>query len=189
MAAPQKNTIDLLPQESWEKTSFGKVLKWILNVGRYIVIITELIVILAFFSRFKLDRDLTNLNEQIEKKQAVIQSHQDFEKEFRFLQTRLSNISSLHQEQASTTEIIKQVSSLIPIEVTLDKITVDQNQVKLSALALSESGLAAFLGNLKSSPYFKNLDLSNISSGTEKGLGIEFQIQADFMPALEKQET
>ena len=61
MAAPKKHEIELLPKEEWEKTSFGKFIKWTLNVGRYIVIATELIVILAFVSRFKLDRDLTDL--------------------------------------------------------------------------------------------------------------------------------
>ena len=77
MAAPTNNkaiktTIEFIPQEDWEKTSFGKFLKWLLNVGRWIVIVTELIVIIAFVSRFKLDRDLTNLNEKVKQKQAII---------------------------------------------------------------------------------------------------------------------
>jgi len=74
----QKSQIELLPREEWEETSFGKFLKWLLTVGRYIVIFTELVVILAFLSRFKLDRDLTDLYKQIENKQAIIQNSTDF---------------------------------------------------------------------------------------------------------------
>ena len=84
MAAP-KSEIELLPQEGWEKGTLGKLLKWALTAGRYIVIVTELAVIMAFLSRFKFDRELTDLHEEIKQKQAVIQSAQSFETEFRFL--------------------------------------------------------------------------------------------------------
>ncbi len=87
--AARKSTIELLPQENWEKGTFGRLLKWALTVGRYIVIITELIVILAFLSRFKFDRDLTDLNEKVKQQQAIVQSSAQFEQKFRFLQKQL----------------------------------------------------------------------------------------------------
>jgi hypothetical protein len=67
-----KQEINLLPREEFEKKPIGKFLTWALSIGRYIIIFTELIVILAFLSRFKLDRDLSDLNQSIREKQAVI---------------------------------------------------------------------------------------------------------------------
>ena len=60
-----KKDINLLPREEFEQKTVGRFLIWALTVGRWIVIVTELIVITAFLSRFKLDRDLANLYEKI----------------------------------------------------------------------------------------------------------------------------
>ena len=45
----QEKQINLLPKDKWEVGVIGKLLKWALNIGRYIVVFTELIVISAFF--------------------------------------------------------------------------------------------------------------------------------------------
>lgn len=183
--AARKRDIELLPKEEWEKTSFGKLLKWALTVGRYIVIATELIVILAFLSRFKLDRDLTNLYEEIKQKQARIEAASEFEEEFRFLQKRIDTIESLEKKQLTTAGLIEELSSLIPLDVSLSELTISDQKVSLTAIALSEQGLAAFLNNLKASDKFEKLELSQVTSGTEKGVGIQFELKSEFQPAVE----
>src|SRR3990167_1085348 len=90
MAAPkEKALINLLPQEEFESSTFGRVLKWLLSSFRIMVIITELVVMTAFLSRFWLDAKTTDLNDSIKQKQAVIESQNNFEKEFRKTQNRL----------------------------------------------------------------------------------------------------
>lgn len=175
MAAP-KSTIEFLPQEEWEKTSFGKLLKWLLTIGRQIVIFTELIVILAFLSRFKLDRDLTDLYEQIENKQAVIQASAEFESDFRFLQTQLSTIQNLRNEQLEASQLLEEISQLTPIDVSFSDIDVSDNQASFNATALSEAGLATFIKNLKQSPRFSDLTIDSLSLGTQEGVGISFSL-------------
>lgn len=177
MAAP-KSQIEFLPQEDWEKTSFGKFLKWLLTVGRYIVIFTELIVILAFLSRFKLDRDLTNLYEQIESKQALIQSYADFETDFRFLQKQLSTIQGLRKEQLQTKQLMEEIAALTPIDVYFSSLAIASNQASFTASALSEAGLATFINNLRNSPRFSNLEIDNLTFGTSKGVGITFNLKS-----------
>jgi len=180
MAAPQKRDIELLPQEEWEKTSLGKFLKWILTAGRYIVIVTELVVISAFLSRFKLDRDLTNLHEEIEEKQARVQAMGDFEKEFRFLQKRIEVIQEIDGVRKVTTGLIENLVPLLPIDVSLSDFTVSGKEISLTATAFSEEGLATFLGNLKKSPQFNRLNLTHVSMGTEKETGIQFKISFEY---------
>lgn len=184
MTAPKKRDIELLPREDWEKTSFGKLLKWVLTVGRYILIATELIVILAFLSRFKLDRDLTNLHEEIKEKQAKIEASSDFEEEFRFLQKRLASIEGLEKKQVVTAGVLEELSALIPLDVSLTDLSVSDKEVSLTATALSEQGLASFLNNLKSSDKFENLVLTQVVSGTEKGVGIQFDLTSEFREQL-----
>lgn len=178
MAAP-KRSIELLPREEWEKTSFGRLLKWVLNVGRWIVISTELIVILAFLSRFKLDRDLTNIYEEIKQKQAVIESMSSFEDRFRFLQTRLATTNGLEKRQLAASKILAEVAPLVPIDVSLTEMTVADKEISFVATALSEFGLAAFINNLQKSPRFENLSVGNVTSGSQEGIGIQFSLKGE----------
>ena len=177
--AARKSTIELLPQEDWEKGSLGKVLKWALTVGRYIVIVTELIVILAFLSRFKFDRDLTDLNEEIKQKQAVVQSSAQFEEKFRFLQKQLLTIETLEKKRLQTNKVSTELASLTPIDVYLSDLNIAEKEVSLTATALSEGGLATFLNSLKKSTFFEKITLAQVSSGSQETIGINFQLKSE----------
>lgn len=179
--AARKTAIEFLPQEEWEKGTFGKLLKWALTVGRHIVIFTELIVILAFLSRFKFDRDLTDLNEKIKQKQAIIASSSQFEKEFRFLNKRLLTIEELRKTRLETNEVLNELAACVPIDVVIYDFDITNKQVSLTAVALSEGGLGGLIRNLKNSPRFENIALFQVSAGTEKEIGIKFQIRGDLV--------
>jgi len=177
--AARKTAIEFLPQEDWEKGAVGKILKWALRGGRYIVIFTELIVILAFLSRFKLDRDLTDLGEEIKQKQAIVQASAQFEKDFRFLNKRLQTIDNLKKDKLEAGVVLEEIANLIPSDVYLSDLSVSKMEVNLNAVAFSEGALAAFLRNLKNSSRFKNLALFQIYIDPEKGAGIRFQLKGN----------
>jgi Tfp pilus assembly protein PilN len=179
--AARKTTIEFLPREDWERGLAGGILKWTLTVGRHIVIFTELVVILVFLSRFKLDRDLTDLGEKIKQQQVIITSWNQFEKEFRFLGKRLQTIESLRKSQIGTGEILDELATLTPVDVYLSDFDVNGKQVSLTATALSEIGLRTFLRNLEDSPKFENLSLSQVSSDIEKEIGIKFQLKGELI--------
>ncbi len=182
MAAPKKapsTTIEFIPQEDWERTSFGKFLKWLLSVGRWIVIITELLVILAFLSRFKLDRDLTNLNESIKQKQAIISSSASLEKEFRFLQKRLTTIESLQKSQNEAKQVLDIFAELTPVGVQLSNFTYLNRKISLMASANSELAFATFLKNLKESPKIKSLSIAKVLTNEEQGGTIIFNLKTE----------
>jgi len=177
--AARKTAIEFLPQEDWEKKTWGKILKWTLTVGRYIVIFTELVVILAFLSRFKLDRDLTDLGEKIKQQQAIIVSWSNFEKEFRFLNKRLQTIEGFRKNQVEAGGVLEEIADLLPFDVVISEFIVSDKKLDLSAVALSEGGLSTFLRNLKNSEKFKNIALTQLSFNAEKEMGIKFQVKGE----------
>jgi Tfp pilus assembly protein PilN len=179
--AARKSSIEFLPQESWEKGTGGRLLKWALTVGRHVVIFTELIVILAFLSRFKFDRDLTDINEEIKQKQAIVTNSAKFEQEFRLLQSRLVRIEQQKNIQPETDLIVDAVASLLPIDVYLSDLTVANQQITLNAVALSETGLAGLANNLKTSGKFSKPLISQIYYGGDSDIGIKFQIKTEFI--------
>lgn len=172
-----KGTINLLPQEEFEKSPIGKFFKWALNAGRYIVIFTELIVIISFLSRFKLDSDLTRLNKDISEKQAVIASFGDLEKNVRSLQTKLKIIKSKQEAGIKITQALDECSSITPPDVALSDLSIKESSISLKGIALSHQGLAAFIEGFKQSKLFDEIDLKSILSKGE-GLEIQFEITA-----------
>ena len=112
MPASKTKTINLLIQEGFEHTQLGKILNWLLTAGRTIVVVTELVVITAFLSRFWLDKTLTDLNEQNALKKAQVEASLPFEKDFRAIQSRLSEYKKI---ETSKTDAIKIFSYFIMV--------------------------------------------------------------------------
>lgn len=171
-----KKDINLLPHEDFEKKPLGKFLIWALSVGRWIVIVTELIVILAFLSRFKLDRDLADLYESIRTKQAIIASSSVFEKDFRLFQTRLQTADKLVKNQLQATKVISAMAAVTPVDVALASFTLEGSEIKLTGLALSEAGLKSFINGLNLSPEFTDISLANVTKQKEEADTLKFSL-------------
>jgi len=84
---PKNKSINLLPQEEFEASTIGRVLKWATGTFRIIVIITEMVVMAAFLSRFWLDAQNSDLTDSIKIRSAQISAQGDLEKRFREIQT------------------------------------------------------------------------------------------------------
>lgn len=180
--AALKKAIDLLPREGFEYTTLGRILTWALSAGRIIVILTELIVILAFLSRFWLDRTLTDLNSQIEQRIAIIAASSEFEKDFRQLQSALSAFSQITTSEPNVKSILEETVSSLPGDVSLQAFTISENEIQIKGVSLSELGIAGFIKNLKDRE-FEDIKLTGISFGAEGEIGINFSLSTKLKEA------
>ena len=181
MAAPKK-TINFLLESSLEKGPVAKFINWALRFGRYIVLFTQLIVILVFMARFKLDHDLAGINEELEKKQIVVEASAELENELRFLQKRLSAINRIQSQALKPSLIINELNKITPIDVTYSELIINQNSLALKATSLSNPGVATFLNGLNESEFFEQIDLRTISSGGIKNPGLKFEVSTTLKP-------
>ena len=173
--------LNLLPKEIWEKGFLGQLLTWVLSVGRYVVVFTELIVISAFLYRFGLDRTLTDLRSSIKNKQAIITGFGDLESSFRLIQTKLNTIKSVsrHPRVADTLTLLGQ---MLPVDASLTNITINQEQVVLEGRVASQVGLATLLNQAQLKDEFADVVLENVQSAADKSAGIEFRLIMTFKP-------
>ncbi len=150
--------VNLLPTEEIEKAPLGKYLKWALTYGRYIVVGTELIVLLAFLSRFKLDRDITDLSEEIMRKKNIIVAAEPFENKVRHLQNRLEEIALLSKESSHPGKTLTYLTTVLPQETILEEVTLVGNRVTITGKTSSETGLSTIVSQIR-----KNKDVTGIS--------------------------
>ncbi|MBU1499327.1 PilN domain-containing protein [Patescibacteria group bacterium] len=178
--AARKKEINLLPKEPWEKGILGQLIPWTLSVGRYVVVFVELIVISAFLYRFGLDRQLTDLNEKIKQKQAIVSSYGDLEAKFKQVQGQLEKIKTTDGASVKIDELLDKISQITPIDAAYDSIMINQKEISLQGRVLSEAGLATLLTQAQASKEFSDVSLENVSSGTDNIKAIIFRMSLGF---------
>jgi Tfp pilus assembly protein PilN len=168
--------INLVPKDPFFNTILGKTLKWALSVGRYIVIFTELVVILSFVTRFTLDRQVTDLNNAINQKQTVISSFGDLEKNVRIIQAKIENYLQIEQ-QTNIAEVFPALSEITPPTVQLDQLIIKAGNISFTGTAKTQEGLNTLITNIQLSPAFADVEINKIESSKDQA-GLEFTIQA-----------
>lgn len=166
--------INLLADNAPDTSPVGRLLEWATTYGRYIMIGTEIVVLLAFISRFSLDRKITDLKEEIEQKQLVIEANVDFENEFRHIQKRVEHIASLWTNQKTPLEIIATLTKILPPDLILSSLQFQSNTLTVSAQAGTNSGFSQFLSNLQSLPTFTDIKFQSIHRDPIKGIEFTF---------------
>ncbi len=170
-------TINLLPRDPFFDSLLGRTLKWALSVGRYLVIFTELVVIISFATRFSLDRQVTDLNEALNQKKLVTESYGELENSFRVIQTKLTDSKQIDQ-QINIADAFPKLTAIVPREVQLDELTLTTDTVFLSGTAPSQNTLNLFLNNLQVSKDFFSVNVDKIESRGDKIPGYVFSVRA-----------
>ncbi|MDO8452342.1 MAG: PilN domain-containing protein [bacterium] len=155
--------INLLFKEGFQHTTSGRVLTWAISAGRVIVILTEVVVISAFLSRFWLDRTLTNLNEDNAAKKAQVELSQNFENDFREAQTRLVAYKIISTKNFTASGAVEEMSQYLPEDIVLTSIAVNAENVEIKGKAFTDGGLAILLKGVNDSPNYKNVGLADIT--------------------------
>lgn len=170
--------VNLIPKDPFFETPLGKVLKWALSIGRYIVIFTELIVILSFVTRFSLDRQITDLNDEINKKEMIIGSYGDLEQNVRQVQEKISQYQQATQ-QDDIVEVFPKLSRITPAGVKLNNLMIKADRVTFSGSTLSDDTLSLFINNIQLSDDFNNVSIEQIETGDRNDPGFHFRMSAN----------
>lgn len=168
--------INLLPHQP--SSLVDRFLSWISTYGRFIIVITELVVLIAFASRFKLDRDLIDLRDKIKQEESMVKSLANIEKNSRDLQKRLSQIASLNQVSQNSIMVLSEISSLVPTNVFLDELILEEQTVKIQARAFSGEGISSFTKRLRANPHLSEVSVGQVSRDESLGGQVRFMVTA-----------
>lgn len=169
-------SINLIGEEEMEHTPLGRIIAWAVTYGRYIMISTEIVVLLAFISRFSLDRKLTDLNDEVSQKQAIIEANLPFEQDFRRIQDQLAKIQSLLEKPDVSVQALTTLQKLLPSDVYLSNLEITPDKLTANAIARTSLGFSRFINNLQTEQLFKNVDIGDIRR--DPITGIQFQFTA-----------
>jgi len=171
--------INLVPQDPFFASPIGRVLKWALSIGRYIVIFTELIVILSFLTRFSLDRQVTDLNDAINQKKNIILSYGDLESNVRRVQAQTEQYSQIKQ-QGNIADIFPELTRITPRNITYDELLIRSDKITISGTTLDQLALNNLISNLQLSEKFSSVFVEQIEysdQGQDQGFNFKVRIE------------
>lgn len=154
--------VNLLPKEDLDKKAIGKFLKWTLSYGRYIIISVEMVVFLVFFSRFRFDQQLADLNDEIEQKQAIVASAADFEQRVRTIQKRIEQVKTLNNGRTIYLTVLARLKEITPVEMVFTELTFDKEELIITGQANTNESFAKFFTTLKTDALFSEIILENV---------------------------
>ncbi|MCL4360262.1 hypothetical protein M1555_03360 [Patescibacteria group bacterium] len=166
--------INLLGHEDLAHTPQGRLVLWALTYGRYIMIGTEIVVLLAFISRFSLDRKLTDLKDEIDQKQAILTANKPLETEIQDVDSRLTAIKSLTAGQSAPVDLLSLLASILPSDVRLKSIDITQKKLSANVFAGTTPGFSQFLVNLQALQAIGNIEIGDISRDPVSGISFSF---------------
>jgi len=179
----KRKSINLLPRDSFEASTLGVILEWALMFGKWAVILTQLIVMMAFLWRFGLDRKLTNLRREIEQEVAVIKSYESLEDDFILLQKRVEYADEVIAREDEVVELIQAIQSLTPNDVWYERISLSPTTISMTAYSASLNGFSRYLSALQSDRRFLNVNVGSIEDGGGKQAQLAFNITLTYKEA------
>src|SRR3990167_4444090 len=151
-----------------------RLIYFMLNYLRYILVITQIVVIGVFFYRFKVDQELVDLQETVEQKKEIIQVSQPLIKEAKKEATRLNQLESIIANQQTFLEETDYLLSLFPENFFLNKMQVSKDTIFMVGYTQDPQSVKKFLDRLKKESKFKKVELKNIK---KIDLGLEFSLE------------
>lgn len=171
----QTPAINLLPRDPFYETPVGKLLGWAMNVGKYILMFTQLVVLLSFAARFTLDRQLTDLNTSIVRNVGIIDSYGELENIIRSIQQKTTFIKQYSSLQHPG-DFLLLLSKATPTGVRLKGVQFGTQQIGITGTTLDASSLSQFIVNLQSIPEFSNISVGDIKNNESNDPGLQFTI-------------
>jgi Tfp pilus assembly protein PilN len=178
MAARKKGkNINLLPQEEFASSAMGRALAWALSTFRIIVIITEVVVMGAFLSRFWLDARVSDLNDEIAQNRAVIEASAEFEEDFKSAQQRLGIFSALASDEDTASSTLDAIISYIPDNIILTSYGFLQDRATVKGVTSSERAIAQFIANLDSDERFGEITITQLGASEDQASQLLFTLE------------
>jgi len=149
----QEGSINLLTASIEPQGKWDRIYSWTKNTAKYVVIVTELVVLAAIGVRFMLDGRINDLDKEIRTQKALLDGRQQEDQEVRRFAVALDSISELEQTDYTLTQYYKKIQDLIPTTVQVNALSVQISQVSLSGSVSNYDQLLVLENNIRNASF------------------------------------
>lgn len=173
-----KYQINLLQEK--EKDISGKVIYFALHYLRYILVLTQIVVIAVFFYRFRIDQEVIDLRDELQQKQEIVQVSDPLLKEAQAVDLKTREVKSILIAQDSFQQMMDYFLSVFPSKMKTDHIDITEKGISFEGNTTDPQIIKSFLDRLQEDKYFKTISLGSIRR-TDEGFRAPFRLEG-FIP-------
>lgn len=162
-----KYKINLLPEK--EKSFGDYFLDFALHYLRYILILTQLVIIIVFFYRLQIDQEVIDLRESVDQKKEIINVVLPLMKDVSVIDKKTKFSEKIISYQLKYNNLFDYLLKNFPETINLVSFELNNNSLKISGYATNPSHLQSFFNFLKKDKKFEAVSLNSLKK-TEEGL-------------------
>ena len=134
---------------------------------RYILVITQLVVIGVLFYRFRIDQNIIDLKEKIDDKKVIVKETTPFIIEAQKIEKKTGSITSVIEKNKRLSSMIAYSFSKFPRDANLLRIEVTDDSVTMQGNALDARQLQQYYGLLRKEGRFASVNLTDLIKSTD----------------------
>lgn len=169
-----KYKINLLSAK--KEKSVERLVYFSLHYLRYILVITQIVVIGVFLYKFRVDQKIIDLSELANQRKEIVTVSQPLVKEARGANFAIEQARLILEEQNKLNLILPYLFSRFPKDLSLKRLEISSDTTSMSGVTQNVDILKSFYSRLKKDAKFKKVALSNISR-TDQGLEFTFELK------------
>ncbi len=150
------------PDDIWDKLYF-----WVFNVGKYIFVGVEIVVLIVFVTRFLVDKKSNDLSKKINLRVQTLS--EDFYKDnvikFSNLHDLLFDLNEATQNQVLNSKQIGSVLDSLPKNIKLERFSYSGDQVSMTFTASDFASITAFERFLNNNSAYTDISVKLNKSG------------------------
>lgn len=139
-----------------------KIFYFALNYLRYIIVITQLVVIGVFFYRFQIDQKIIDLKEAVDQKKEIVSIVLPLLNEASRIDKKTFEIEKIIKEQNSFSSMISYLLSVFPESATLTSFESSGDSIKIIGIGSNPKHLQSFYNLLKKEKKFNLVEFQSI---------------------------
>lgn len=166
--------INLFPAK--EQNTVDKIIYFGFHYLRYILVITQFVVICVFFYRFKVDQDIVDLKDGLQQKQQIVNATQKLLDEVKVVSTKVGNVKTVFAKQETSSTLYSYFFDRLPNTLTLKRFRLSGTSIEVEGVTDDANSVRIFYDSLKSENRFKEIELRNVRK-EENGYTFSLRLQ------------
>ncbi len=169
-----KYKINLFPPK--ERTLIDKIVYFSLNYLRYILVITQTVIIGVFFYRFKIDQEIIDLKDALSQKQEIVTVSTPLMTEAEAIDRTTKLAANIINEQDVTKKMLNYFLSRFPENMTMTRMIINNDGLEFEATSKDAITIKLFTNRITKEGRFVDIQLKKIQK-KEEGFFVNFALK------------
>jgi hypothetical protein len=162
----KKYRINLLPEK--EKDFLDKSIYFVLHYLRYVLVLTQIVVIAVFFYRFKVDQEIIDLKDELQQKQEIVAVSEPLLNEAKVVDGKTKAIREVLLAQSQFAGALTYFLDTFPSDLTVKRLEIHDGEFKFEANTRNPEIIRSYTERLKKEKRFRTVTLGTIKRTDDK---------------------